>query len=60
MLHVMHNFFISELRGFYFFYFFFIFGSLSVVVKAEIPIVTVGNTSHGLRNEAEEANKKGS
>lgn len=59
MLHVMHNFFISELRGFYFFYFF-IFGSPTAVVKGEIPIVTVGNTSHGLRNEAKEANKQGS
>lgn len=54
MLHVMHNFFISSLRGFVFILF------PSAVVKAEIPIVTVGNISHVSRNEAKEANKQGS
>lgn len=52
MLHVMHNFFISLLRGIFLF--------PSAVVEAEILIVTVGNISHVLRNEAKEANNQGS
>lgn len=45
MLRVIHTFFISP---------------PSAVVKAEIPIVAVGNISHVLRNEAVEANNQGS
>lgn len=53
MLHVIHTFFISSLRGVFFL-------PLFAVVRAKIPIVTVGNISHVLRNEAKEANNQGS
>lgn len=49
MLHVLHNFFYFLVRGFFFL--------PSAVVKVEILIVTIGNISHVLRNEAKEANK---
>lgn len=58
MLHVIHTFFISLLTRFCSLVVFF---SVHLLwSKAKIPIVTVGNVLHVLRNGGKEANNQGS